>query len=588
MASNESSWLVKSSGRILGPYPTPRINELHSTREISVLDEISPPMRRWQTIQYHRDFRDVVESLRKANLSERTEATWTPGGTSGLTQTVTDLGNNDLTDEISAGLGGFTPGKEIVIHNIPEQVQITPPSGGRYQPTSGHATSIQRQVDRSARGLWIVTLVILVAAIVLILHRRIQDGGFESRPSADVFKQQVIDLVQVGRYAQALKELKAYFPDSSRAGDLGIFYGSLLIQMERQTVLGRRLLNEVIAARAGGIKQAYTGLGVADLIDGQLDSASGNFEKALTYDSEYVPAMVNMAVLHLKRGDFENAKKQALRALKISPLQGEAMVALAEAQVQLHQKKSNGADLNQVSRMSKDFLQRHWDYAAEVGLYSLYLDLLREDRSLHESIQHYLDRDPTLTSGHRHNVFIYKDHTDWGALARICEKVGGQLREGPRVAALLSSCYAHEGRWDAARQQIEKAVNQTPKDPLVQAWYSFIMRESGDPEQASVILGRATEFNRRGEYSLPALLQARFCQVAGDVSCARSSWQNIYERNPENLPALAGLAWVNVQAKSFSEAVKLIDRGLRISPDFIPLLELRRQAVAEGWYAADH
>jgi hypothetical protein len=55
----------------------------------------------------------------------------------------------------------------------------------------------------------------------------------------------------------------------------------------------------------------------------------------------------------------------------------------------------------------------------------------------------------------------------------------------------------------------------------------------------------------------------------------------------DSLPAVAGMAWVYAQRKTFGEAVKLIDKGLRISPDYIPLLELRQQAEREGWYASN-
>jgi hypothetical protein len=130
-------------------------------------------------------------------------------------------------------------------------------------------------------------------------------------------------------------------------------------------------------------------------------------------------------------------------------------------------------------------------------------------------------------------------------------------------------------------------VHQSPKDPLIQAWYSYVLRESGDNDQAGVVLGRATELNRRGEFILPSLMQARFCQQAGLTDCARENWQRIFERDLDYLPAVAGLAWVHMQNKANGEATKLVSRGLRLSPDYIPLLEIRQKAEAEGWYAGN-
>jgi tetratricopeptide (TPR) repeat protein len=351
--------------------------------------------------------------------------------------------------------------------------------------------------------------------------------------------------------------------------------------------MGRRLLAMTIAQRRPEVKQAYTGMGVADLTDGQLDSAQDNFDKALAIDSGYVPAMVNSAIVALQRGDYARAKNLSLKALQAVPAQGEALLALAQAQLYLYKGNGSLAELGQVAKRLKDFRTNYWDYASEIGFYGLYFDFLRQDRYLEDKLREYLDTDPSLTVDHRHNVFIFKGHTQWKILGRLCEQMGEKLGESARMSALLASCFSHEGRWDRARRSIEKSVQQSPKDALIQAWFSYVLRESSEANQASVVLGHASEFNRKGEYVLPILLQARFCAVSGDIACARESWQRIYERDLDNLPAVSGLAWANARRGNHTESLKLLDKGLKISPDYIPLLQLRQKAESEGWYAAN-
>lgn len=590
MGRVESSWLIKSSGRILGPYPTDKIAELLRTREISVLDEVSDSLRRWQTIQYHTDFKEIVDNMRKQSLSEKTEATWTPGGggtMTNITQTLTDLADSELTEEVTMDLEGFNTHKEIVIHNVREQSQVRPAeSAGRYQPQYGNNTAIAKQVERTTRGLWIVTIVVLLGVVAFIVQRRYSGGQFEGKLPAQNLKQNVANLVQIGHYTEALRELKNYFPDPAMSGDLAIYYGSLLVQLEGQTVMGRRLLNTVITGKRPEVKQAYTGLGLADLLDGQFDAAEANFEKALAVDPEYVPAILNMGALALQKGDYRRSKNLATRTLALSPFQGEAMILLAESQLYLSKASNSMAELAPVSRNIRDFQSRQLDYHSEVGFYGLYFDYLRRERGMDEKIEKYLDADPRLTQDHRHGVFIYKGRASWKVLGRFCEQMVDKLTDNPRMATFQTSCLAREGKWDAARKSIEKAVHQSPKDPLIQAWYSYVLRESGDPDQASVILARATDSNRKGEYRLPTLLQARFSQAADDVENAKQSFSRLYERDANHLPALAGLAWANVKARSFGEAAKIIEKGLRISPDYIPLLELKQRGEAEGWYGA--
>ncbi|MBX3021702.1 MAG: hypothetical protein KF799_08515 [Bdellovibrionales bacterium] len=588
MAQDEVLWLIKSSGRILGPFRSEKVGELLRTREISVLDEISPPMRRWQTIQYHEEFRPVVDSLRKANLSERTEATWTPNSTQ-LTQTLTEVeGAGELTEEITDIDGFSATGKEIVVHNVQEQSHAShTQSGGRYQAAQGQNTAIQRQVEKTTRGLWIITVLILVAAAAFIFQRRMSTGAFDIKPTATSLKQTVIGHIQAGRYSEALRDLKSYYSDPLQSGDLAIYYGGLLVHLEGQTLLGRRLFNTVLATKRPEVKQAYTGLGVADLMDGQLDSAQENFDRALNLDPEYVPAIVNLAAVSLQKGDYAGAKQKAFRALRLNPAQGEALLILAEAQLYLFKRSANPNELVQISRLLSDFRLRSWDFAGEMDFYQLYFDFLRRTSGLEEKLRAYLDSDPRLTADHRHNLFIYRGRTQWKILARFCEQMAEKMSEEPRVSAFLASCYAREARWDSARRSIEKAVHQSPKDPLIQAWYSYVLRESGDADQASVVLGSATQANRNGEYVLPVLMQARFCQQTGMSQCARSNWQKIYENNMDYLPAVAGMAWANADIKSNNEAAKLMNKGLRLSPEYIPLLELRQKAESEGWYAGN-
>lgn len=545
-------------------------------------------MRRWQTIQYHDEFKEIVESMRKANLSERTEATWTPTGiTSNLTQTLTDVGTGDLTEEISDEMTFSSTAKEIVIHNIQEQRAANTVAVGRFQPSQIQNTAIQRQVEKTTRGLWIATILILLVVFAFIAKKRMNGAGFDVRPTQAKLKQNVVSLVQIGHYADALKELKNYFSDPSQAGELAIYYGSLLIQVENQTTVGRRLLNQVLSSRRPEVKQAYTGLGVADLIDGQLDTAQANLEKALEIDPTFVPAILNLSAMYIQKGDYARAKQLAQKAFNLGQNHAEALLSLAEAQLYLSKGNTNQAELMRVNRMMKDYLARAYDYSAEIGFFSLYFDYLHGEKNLDDRIGQYLDRDPEMTGDQRHNLFIYRGRANWKVLARFCEQMSDKIGDSAHTSNFLAACYAHESRWDSARRNIEKAVNQSPRDALTQAWYSLILKESGDPDQASVVLGRANEYNRKGEYVLPALLQARFCQKNQDVDCARENWQRIYEHNLDSLPALAGMAWVYARNKTYGEAVKLIDKGLKISSEYIPLLELRQQAEREGWYASN-
>src|SRR5690348_10923255 len=148
MNSDELPWLVKSGGRVLGPFTQAKLEELLRSREISVLDEVSVPMRRWHTIQIHPDLTELVETLRRTNVSDKTEATWTPTNATGnLTQTVTESLDSELTEELTSDLtddlSDFATNKEIVIHDVKEQTSSgASATRGRYQMAAAQNTAI--------------------------------------------------------------------------------------------------------------------------------------------------------------------------------------------------------------------------------------------------------------------------------------------------------------------------------------------------------------------------------------------------------------------------------------------------------------
>ncbi len=588
MSGDDALWLVKSSGRILGPFATSEVTEMLRSREVSVLDEISPPLYRWQTIQYHPLFKEIIDRLRKNSLADTNDVTWSgvsQTATGNLTQTLTDNITSEVSDELTDDLSAhIAAAKEIVVHNLREDTAPSSSgSGARFQPKQAQGAAVRQKVDKSTRALWAVTVMVILVVGAFVLQKRMGTEG-ESRVVVTNVKQTVQSYVRSGQYEEALKLLKVQFPDPLQSGDLAIYFGSLLIQLEGQTTVGRRILNHVIVNRRSEVKQAYTGLGIADILDGQLESAQENFDRASAIDASYTPAVSNAAVVELLRGNYVRAKALATRALQLNPAQAEALLTLAQAQLQLSKNKNTVTNLTQVNNMIRDYLAKNWDFAFELGLYGLYFDFLREQKFYEERLRTYLDQDPELTSEHRHNVFVYRGHTQWKVLGRFCEQLAEGMGSSPGVSTLLASCMANEKRWDSARKFIERAVQQSAQDGLAQSWFSFILKESGDADQASVVLARANEFNRRGEFVLPNLLQARFCQSKRDFACAKDNWSKIYERNMDSLPAIAGLALVQVERSARTDAQKLIERGLKLSPDYIPLLMLRQRAEREGWY----
>jgi tetratricopeptide (TPR) repeat protein len=584
MELDDKIWLVKSTNRILGPISKSEMIKKIKTREIHLNDDACSPGRRWQSVQSHPDLADIIEEIRRLVVSEETEVSWTPGNS---TQTLTDLSDSDLTEELSDKISQMTRTQEIVIHDLPEEKKPMNISGARYQATSlGQSLAAKKRTENTTKWLWITTVAILVAALIFVVQRKNANQA-DLRPALSLESLQTIvpELVQDGDYVEALKDLKEYYHDPLQSGTLGIYMGPLLIQVDGQTVVGRRLLNQVLGSGKGDAKLAYTGIGVADLIEGSLASAQENFQRALSLDRQYVPALIDMGAAQFKKGDFEKAREFVMSAIHINPGEGEAQLILAENAIQMNQSAPKPNALSEAINELTKYRSQQMDYEVEAGFYSIYLDWLKQGKKIaDEKVLGFLDTDPELTENHRHNVFIYKGINRWPMMARLCEQLADSMGEVSRSATLRAVCYSKEGRKAEARMWIEKAVQQAPQDSIAQAWYSQILSENGMGDQASVALGRANELNRKGDHQLPIIMQARFCEQAGDVDCAKQNWTRLLERNVRSITALGGLAKVYAKQNAFSEAANYIERGLTVSPSYIPLLKLRSKAKAAGWY----
>jgi tetratricopeptide (TPR) repeat protein len=584
MESEEKSWLVKSGGRILGPMTQAEVLRRLKAREIYLTDDICSPFRRWQNIQHHPFLHEIVEEVRRQLVTEETEVSWSPAN---ITQTATDFLDNELTEELSDKLSHQTKTSEIVIHDLEEEVRPASQMAGaaRYQSSAfSHNPALQRKAERTTRWLWMMTGVVLVIAMLLVFQRRTTSREIKQL-SAENLKSQIPMLVEAGDYQEALKELKTVFVDPLTSGGLGIFYGPLLIQVDGQTVVGRRVLEQVLADHSSDMKLALTAVGIADLFEGQLAGAQQNFEKALSLDRSFVPALINNGVAYFQLGDYANARSAALTAIRENSAEGEAQLLLGETAIYIHQRNLDATSIDEAISALSVFRSHQMAYEPEMAFYAIYLDWVNGKRKVNEDkVTEFLDLDPQLTEDHRHNVFVYKGRTKWTVMTPFCEQLVKQMGDGPRPATLMAVCYSKAGRKSEARSAIEKAVHQAPRDPLVQAWYANILTDVGMGDQGSVALARANEMNRKGEYDLPVLLQARFCQVSNDNECARQNWQRLFEKNQRSIVALGGLATTYAALGSYVEAAKYIDRGLLVSPDYIPLLKLKLKGQKEGWY----
>lgn len=575
--STKGTWLVKSGGRILGPYDQSQIGELLKSKEITPLDEVSDPGRRWRYIRDHSIFASYIEDLR-ASLGDKTSATSTTSLTDGITHRLSEDSQWDnLTDEVSNFSGSM---KEIVYEDVASYDDLPKQeTKARYQ-TVGVSEQVAGTAYKWRQKLWLVVGGVVLIAGLFVYYERFIHEPIQKEAQAKDYLQEGLRFLQEGDYVMALDTLRRAGISDARTN---LLLGVLLIQVEGQTLLGKRLLDQVLSNPQGDQVRANTGLGIASLIESELEMAEAFFKKALEIDPLFLPPLVNLGVIAEQRGDRVSAQDYFRAAVDKGIEDGAVYLMLAKSYFDSWKENQNRASLAEGRQTLLDYLITAQDYLQESALLLSYAYFLDGEKAQAERwVIEALDQDPHLTVDHRHNLFIYRKIVEWPNLLSLCQSLSAGLGDDPRMQSIEALCLIQAGHSVEARRVMERGVHRSPRDPLLQAFYSFVLTEGGLDTPASVALGRAREYDRRREYFLPTMLQARFCQLSGDYQCAIRSWQQALEKNKGVLSARSGLAWSQFYQENYFEASRYLVEGIQISNSYKPLLQLKNRMQEQG------
>lgn len=591
--TKSAPWLVKSGGRILGPFSKEQIEQMLLSRALVVLDEVSLPTKRWTYIRDTQDFAKAIEEVRVRNLQGSDDTSTAPVGTVSITQSVTEPVSeylDDRTDDIS----GFTNPqlKEIIYDSVRETPHQNNTKAQEKIATYGYAGDrvVRQKAQETSRFLWVITGGILLAVVGFVLFKQYVAQPIRQHIAKVDHLEMGKEAIQLGNYPKALEHLKKAFEFNSRQPEIYIFLAPLLLQVEGQTLQAKRLLTELIKSRPSEVDvRAATAMAIAHMMDFEWQRAEIQLSEAISHQENYSPAWVNWGLLALEKSEWSAARERLAKGIYYGERDGAAYLMLAEAFVQQWQTQNNAELLKEAKSYLVKFIEKNSDYKQEARFFVVYLDLLMGQNVEERQLTQILDMDPSHTDLHRKNLFIRRERAGWKALNPYCQQLYRKTQHIPRGRAWLAYCLLRGGNKDEAKTAIDDAVAQAPKDPLIQAVYAYILQELNLEGQASVALGRALEFDRKREYRLPLILQARFCHEQGELECASDMWRSVLQLDKNSLAAVVGLSDINFKQQNLAEGKKLLERAKSLSRDksYRPLLELNATLLKGGLIAAE-
>lgn len=567
------SWLVRSSGRILGPYSRDQIRKALHEREVVPLDEVARPLRPWSFIRNEKEFITFLEEVanRATHLRDDT-----------MTETSGTVTDTEVTDEMTKSIESWKTvsnrfGDELQVKKVDE-----PEKSHDQLKTFGSQLNSkdQKQLRKYSTMLWVSAIVIGIVIFIFAFIFYFKKTNHSEKLSYDDLVQNAFIEKKNGNFRNAINFFRRAYQINSSDIDLIVEFAPLLIVYENNTVEAGRMLDRVLLEkhRAAYVRAAYTGLGLSALTTGHIDLAKDHFDSALKVDQHFSPALINLGVVYFLKENFFEAEKYLMKAYQSSQEQGVPALLLVKLFI-VKALKGNNRELylNKAKEWINVFQKNNEDYLQESKLLLAYIAYLQKEmQQMIINVESLLDSDPRQTDDHWHDPLIYRWLLSWGRNIDACKKIYKERSLGPRVKAFYGYCLFRSGYSLDGIKKIREAITQSPDDPLIQSVYSYMLSQTGQDHEAKSALSIGLKSKN---YQLPFILQVRRCLKQNDQNCSRDSLNHLIKINSNSLMAISSLAYIDILDGQLESAEEKVKFGLAKSNRYIPFLKLQQQLV---------
>lgn len=615
---DEAYWLVKSGDRILGPFKREVIKIKLFEKEIVVIDEVTTPMRRWRYIRDEPAFAVVVEEIRKANLGSRedTELGTFTSATQTQTQAQSPIHGTEVFEDSKTPVEtindpSLIKDAEIVEEKRSNAARIAPPNSAGRSYGYSQDRRVRQDLNRSARMMWIITVVILLGAGFLFV--RMQSERSSTDPGANLFK--LVNEAQTARRLGDFKNAARIYNQLAEAGyhdpDMMVDMAALLLHTGDYTVSPMRLLDTV---QKGSLLSTNTEIrakldtvrGLALLVDANRENAPTQFRKAreafdvaLKHQPGYPPAAFNRAMATFLDPAFASMKKEDVQKLAA---EFETLTSSSTADPSIRSsaklmsaltflKTRNPFYASQAGRALETYKANnvhYWQEASFLRIYALFLE--NNISKAQTDLRLMLSGDPFVTSEHFVEPMVYTAPLRWAGLLPICEELylginvpsGPSNRLWPEPEALRQFCHFQAGHLpDAARDTLAELERKHPSDARIRSLSAFMIM-SLNPEEAKAKVAGATDDQ---EWDLGRVLRGRLCGRT-NYRCISDELPKVTTVSPEPIYFRVAVARNLLRQRDDARAAgnregaeefmhrarENMDLVQRISPHYLPLI----------------
>ncbi len=584
MTQSDRSWLVKSSTRILGPFDQEGIRQLILNKQISVIDEVKTPVTRWIYIRENKLFKEAVEMVR-AELSNMSEETMTQSVTH-QTFTKTDAlteskgGVVNFNDELTpppAPLAGASSKNNVpYLKDVTTAKENPVKNGVRKGKSYGVLgdSEFQKRIEQKSRSLrWVV---LVMAAVVV--GGAIYLSRNKSKPSGKSYNDYITAAYKyksLGLYEQALKNYK----DGALLQDPNIevkaAMAPLMIQVEHQTLAGRRILEQYLINRdlsRGELSEVNLSLALSYMLDQDYSSADKTLQKILATDPHNKYLKLNFAALRLEKGDVQGAYEQFRDLLDKYGDFREALIGKIVSALKISAHSNSKSLLIPLSEEVERALEKSPYLKHELLVLQGSVESeLGNVNGVQRSVNLFLAGLPVLTQKYSKQLFGYQGFFRWERLEPLCADIYRKSPGYSELKAFYSQCLKRANRDIDSSRLLNEAYKESPKSPYVLLALANEYIEQNRSPEAFSLLKQPELLNVASK----DILMGNVCIQTNDLVCSKGAFNSSYRKSGKDISSVYGLAWVAYKSDNRSLAYQYINEGLQIAPNFMPIIELR-------------
>lgn len=568
---SETKWLVKSSGRVLGPLSLEQIAEQIRGRQFSIFDEVREPNSRWLIVREHPLLAQVVRQIRDEHASgaEPTQSTFNSGSKT-LTSSVTERGIEEthLTpDPRDAGQVNIQARERTINSNG---------IGSRDFGVLADGSVLEKLQSSQRRWSFAVYTVVLLCALGAFY---LWKSNKQTQLNAEQIEERLRaanDLAQRGDYGRSLEAIREAEKARPLVGAEILLKIKLLLVSEDESAIE-------LSRSIDGLGGSAENVGVdADLLRGLAQArlkawkeATALYDRVLQKSPKSAEAQLNKAAASVMIGDFSSAWNllrnphynrfrsyyqvvKTFVALKLNDATARKQVLEEFKNFDVMDERSRGRDAG------REF------YFERVLLYTQLAQQAGEAKLLGDFRRKLSQANPFEVKAFLHAPLLDWQALDWRLLLPQCDAVKQGLRGDSSANGIWALCLAASGDLVSGLNVIDQSTRLYPEDTGLAGVSALLLLTAGRKTEAERVVATKPAHDR----ILVSWVRGVLCEERHDNACAEKAWESVRSLDAFEPRAFYGIAKAAKELGNDPHFISASTTGLRYAPNYRPLIQL--------------